>query len=124
MDNPVYYLQYAHARSCSLLKRWGGDVASLMVEPQALTDEHAGAVMAELRWFSATLAFAARERAPHRVAHWLISLASSLHSYYDKVPVLGGDAAGRPSRLALVAATRNALAVGLDLLGVNAPSKM
>lgn len=122
-DNPVYYLQYAHARSCTLLARWGGDCASLIVTPAALGAE-AREVLTELRWFVPTLQTAARERAPHRIAHWLIALASALHSYYDKVPVLGGDDAGRPSRLAVVAATRTALAVGLRLLGVAAPTKM
>lgn len=122
-ENPVYYIQYAHARSCSLLAKWGGDVASLSVDPTAYCAA-ATPVMTELRWFGDTLATAVRERAPHRIAHWLIALASTLHSYYDKVPVLGGDAAGRESRLALVAATRNALATGLELLGVSAPTKM
>lgn len=123
-DNPVYYLQYAHARSCSLLAKWGGDPATLTVTPAALATAPAAAVMTELRWFATTVTTAARERSPHRVAHWLIALAGALHSYYDKVPVLAGDTAGRPSRLALVAATRTALATGLGLLGVSAPARM
>ena len=124
-DNPVHYLRYAHARSCSLLAKWGGDCASLgAVEPAALADQAALAVLTELRWFPTTVAFAARERAPHRIAHWLIALASALHGYYDRVPVLAGDDAGRSSRLALVAATRLALANGLELLGIDAPNKM
>ena len=124
-DNPVYYLQYAHARGCSLLAKWGGDAATLAAPaPEHLADEHALRVLAELNWFAPALRQAAKQREPHRIAHWLIALAAALHGYYDHVPVLGGDEEGLPARLALVAATRQALAGGLALLGVSAPTKM
>ncbi len=123
-ENPVYYMQYAHARSCSLLKRWGGDITTLQVDPKMLTGAGAEQILAELRWFVPTLEIAARERAPHRIAHWLLALAGALHSFYDKVPILSGPAASRDSLIALVAATRQALANGLGLLGVEAPTKM
>ena len=124
-ENPVYYMQYAHARSCALLGRWGGDVSSLgKVNPASLDDRDARAVMTELRWFPTTVKTAAKERSPHRVAHWLVALASALHGFYDRVPVLAGDKAGLESRLALVEATRQALANGMGLLGVEAPNKM
>lgn len=124
-DNPVHYIQYAHARGCSLLAKWGGDVKDLPpVDPAHLADERAARVLAELNWFEPALRQAARQREPHRVAHWLIALAGALHGYYDHVPVLGGGEAGQPARLALVAATRQALACGLALLGAGAPTKM
>ncbi|MBF2735814.1 MAG: arginine--tRNA ligase [Betaproteobacteria bacterium AqS2] len=124
-DNPVHYIQYAHARGCSLLAKWGGRVEELpAADPAHLGDERAAKVLAELNWYEPTLRQAARQREPHRVAHWLIALAGALHGYYDHVPVLGGDEAGLPARLALVAATRQALACGLALLGAGAPTKM
>ena len=124
-ENPVHYMQYAHARSCTLLERWGGDVGDLgTVDPKHLEEDEAKAVMTELRWLGATVRTAARERSPHRIAHWLIALASALHGFYDRVPVLSGEAAALASRLALVAATRQALANGMGLVGVEAPNKM
>ena len=124
-ENPIYYLQYAHVRSCSLLEKWGGKKSAYVAtKPEHLADEHAQRVLAELNWFAPALRQAARQREPHRIAHWLIALASVLHGYYDHVPVLGGDQEGLPARLALVAATRQALANGLALLGIQAPTKM
>lgn len=125
-ENPVHYMQYAHARSCTLLEKWGGDAGALAggVDPAALGDGDSLAVMTELLWFGETVRTAARERAPHRVAHWLVAMASALHGFYDRVPVLGGPKEGLGSRLALVAATRQALANGMGLLGVEAPNKM
>ncbi len=125
-ENPVHYMQYAHARSCTLLEKWGGDVGSLAggVVPAALADADSLAVLTELIWFGETVRTAARERAPHRVAHWLVAMASALHGFYDRVQVLGGAEEGLESRLAVVAATRQALANGMGLLGVDAPNKM
>ena len=124
-DNPVYYIQYAHARICTLLAAWGGEVATLgNYDAAQLAEPEAAALAAELLWFEPMLGIAAREREPHRIAHWLIELAAALHRYYEKVPILKGPPAGLASRLALLGATRQALANGLGLLGVGAPFKM
>ena len=123
-DNPVYYMQYAHARICSLLERWGGDSTDLRADATALDDPSAQRLLTELCWFVPTLEVAAREQAPHRIAHLLLALAGALHGFYDKVPILNGPAQSRPSMLALAAATRQVLANGLGLLGVDAPTKM
>ena len=124
-DNPVHYLRYAHARSCGLLAKWGGDAGSLSVtDPDAIGGPEARELMAGLRWMAPTVRTSARELSPHRVAHWLISLSSAMHGFYDRNPVLKESGAARDSRLALVAATRVALANGLGLLGVDAPTRM
>ena len=124
-DNPVHYIQYAHARICTLLENWGGDVASLSdVSSGELAEPEAHALLAELLWFPPAVANAAREREPHRIAHGLISLAAALHRYYDRVPILKGAEAAMRSRLGLMRGAQHALANGLNLLGVSAPFRM
>lgn len=124
-DNPVYYIQYAHARICSVLNEWGGDVANLAsVSLAALDNEHEAALLQRLGEFPDTVAGAAQELAPHIVATYLKELAGDLHSYYNAHKFLVEDAAITEARLALVAATRQVLRNGLSLLGVSAPEKM
>ncbi len=124
-DNPVYYVQYAHARICSVLAAWGGDVASLKdVDLSALDSPAAQALMLLLAKYPAMLADAARDFAPHDVTFYLRELAASYHSYYDAERILVDDEAVKKARLALVAATAQVLHNGLKVLGVSAPQKM
>ena len=125
-DNPVYYVQYAHARVCSVLAQWGGDPATLAAEPQLALLTHARelALMQQLAAFPETVASAAAEFAPHAVAFYLRGLAGEFHSYYNAERMLVDDTKLRSARLALAVAVRQTLANGLALLGVSAPEKM
>ncbi|RZL55058.1 MAG: arginine--tRNA ligase [Variovorax sp.] len=128
-DNPVYYVQYAHARICSVLASWkekdGGDAAALKdVDLAALSTPAAQSLMLLLAKYPDMLAAAAKDFAPHDVAFYLRELAASYHSYYDAERILVDDEAVRNARLALVAATAQVLHNGLAMLGVSAPSKM
>jgi arginyl-tRNA synthetase len=124
-DNPVYYVQYAHARICSVLAAWGGDVQSLHdADLSVLASAPALALMLQLARYPAMLAAAAEDFAPHDVTFYLRDLASAYHSYYDAERILVDDEAVKRSRLALVAATGQVLRNGLAMLGVGAPEKM
>ena len=124
-DNPVYYVQYAHARICSVLTSWGGDTATLKdADLSALDSAPAQALMLLLAKYPAMLADAARDLAPHDVTFYLRELAASYHSYYDAERILVDDAVVKTARLALVAATAQVLHNGLAVLGVSAPQKM
>ncbi len=124
-DNPVYYVQYAHARICSVLASWGGDAASLAdADLSALDSAPAQALMLLLAKYPAMLSDAARDFAPHDVTFYLRELAASYHSYYDAERILVDDEAVKKARLALVKATAQVLHNGLAVLGVSAPQKM
>jgi arginyl-tRNA synthetase len=124
-DNPVYYVQYAHARICSVLASWGGDVATLReVDLSALDTPAAQSLMLLLARYPGMLTDAARDFAPHDVTFYLRELAAAYHSYYDAERILVDDEAVRRARLALVAATAQVLHNGLAVLGVSAPQKM
>ena len=124
-DNPVFYVQYAHARICSVLAAWGGDVASLRdVDLSALDGPQAQALMLQLSKYPEMLTGAAEGFAPHDVTFYLRELASAYHSYYDAERILVDDEAVKLARLALVAATAQVLHNGLAVLGVSAPQKM
>jgi arginyl-tRNA synthetase len=124
-ENPVYYIQYAHARICSVLEQWGGDVCSLVeADLSPLQSAHELALMQRLSEFPETLENAANELAPHLIAYYLKDLAGDLHSYYNAEKFLVEDKAVRHARLALVGATRQVLQGGLQLLGVSAPNEM
>jgi arginyl-tRNA synthetase len=127
-DNPVYYVQYAHARICSILSTWrasGGDTASLAsVDLAALDSAPAQALMVLLAKYPAMLSDAARDFAPHDVTFYLRELAACYHSYYDAERILVDDERVKLARLALVAATAQVLHNGLHVLGVDAPEKM
>src|SRR5450830_1655578 len=124
-DNPVYYVQYAHARICSVLAAWGGDVASLAsVDLSPLEGPQAQALMLQLAKYPDMLTAAAQDFAPHDVTFYLRDLAASYHSYYDAERILVDDEPVKLARLALVAATARVLHNGLAVLGVSAPSKM
>ena len=128
-DNPVYYVQYAHARICSVLRAWadkdGGDVAQLKdVDLSALDSPQAQALMLLLAKYPDMLSAAAHDFAPHDVTFYLRDLAASYHSYYDAERILVDDEAVKKARLALVAATAQVLHNGLQVLGVSAPTSM
>ena len=124
-DNPVYYVQYAHARICSVLSQWGGnatELASADLAPLGLERELS--LAQQLGEFPEMLADAAREFAPHAVAFYLRELAGGFHSYYNAERILVADAQLRHARLALTLAVSQVLQNGLALLGVSAPEKM
>ncbi len=124
-DNPVYYVQYAHARICSVLTAWGGDVAALQgVDLSALDGTQAQALMLQLAKYPEMLTAAAADEAPHDVTFYLRDLAASYHSYYDAERILVDDETVKLARLALVAATAQVLHNGLAVLGVSAPRRM
>jgi arginyl-tRNA synthetase len=124
-DNPVYYVQYAHARICSVLASWGGDVADLKsVDLSPLTSPQALSLMLLLAKYPEMLTAAAEGFAPHDVTFYLRELAASYHSYYDAERILVDDEPVKHARLALVAATAQVLHNGLAVLGVSAPVKM
>jgi arginyl-tRNA synthetase len=125
-ENPVYYVQYAHARLCSVLREWGGDVASLAgADLSALGTPHEAALAQALAQFPEVLERAAREFSPHLVSFFLHDeLAARLHTYYNAERFLVEDESVKLARLALVAATRQVLANGLAVLGVSAPERM
>ncbi|SNR79801.1 arginyl-tRNA synthetase [Methylobacillus rhizosphaerae] len=124
-DNPVYYIQYAHARICSVLNEWSGDIAGLeKADLSVLSTEHETVLMQRLSEFPELVANAAEELAPHMVATYLKDLAGDLHSYYNAHKFLVDDVTVTSARMALVSATRQVLRNGLSLLGVSAPEKM
>ena len=124
-ENPVYYVQYAHARVCSVFNQWGGDANALRAaDVSRLTSERELTLAQRISEFPEILAEAARELSPHSVAFYLRSLAADFHSYYNAERILVDDENLRAARLALCAAARQALANGLSLLGVSAPEKM
>ena len=124
-DNPVYYVQYAHARICSVLASWGGDLSVLgATDLAALAGSQAQALLAQIAKYPDMLRDAADGMAPHDVAFYLRDLAASYHSYYDAERILVDDESVKLARLALIAATAQVLRNGLAILGVDAPERM
>jgi arginyl-tRNA synthetase len=128
-ENPVYYVQYAHARICSVINEWksryGADEAVLpSVDLSPLDSERAMALLQKLAEYPDMLTHAADELAPHAVAFYLRDLAGEFHSFYNAERVLVDDEGPRNARIALLAATRQVLANGLAVIGVSAPAKM
>ena len=124
-ENPVYYVQYAHARVCSVVTQWGGDTDALKTVPlTALTEERELSLMKRLAEYPDIVSLAAREFAPHQVAYYLRELAGEFHGYYNSTRFLVAEEPVKLARLALATATRQLLRNGLSLLGVSAPEKM
>ncbi|MBC7803422.1 MAG: arginine--tRNA ligase [Candidatus Parcubacteria bacterium] len=124
-ENPVYYVQYAHARISSMLSQWGGSTQSLIhASLNCLGGAKESLLAQRLAEFPEMLGAAADELAPHAVAFYLRALAGEFHSYYNAERILVEEEALRIARLALCAAVRQTLANGLALLGVSAPEKM
>ena len=139
-SNPVYYVQYAHARICSILRK-AGEARGMNVESAGveeivaelglddvdlspLAHESELALMRKMADFSELVAGAARDRAPFRLTHYAQELAGLFHSFYGNCRVLGEEESVEKARLALVDSTRIVLALSLDLLGVSAPERM
>ncbi len=124
-DNPVYYVQYAHARVCSVLEQWGGVAERLAVaDPSPLVTGQEVALLSRLIEYPAIVENAARELTPHLIAFYLKDLAGEFHSYYNATRVLVPEEPVKLARLALTVAARQVLRNGLALLGVSAPEKM
>jgi len=128
-DNPVFYVQYAHARIQSVLTQWHsqfqGDRSQLAtVDLQPLDTAPAQALMRALEAYPDTLALAARDLAPHDITFYVRDLAAAYHRYYDAERVLVPEPAIRDARVALVAAVAQVLANALTILGVSAPQSM
>ena len=142
-SNPVYYVQYAHARICSILRKAAGEEAAAKalagemttdelaaqvvpanVDLSVLTDESELALMRKMDDFGELVALAARDRAPFRLTHYAQELAAAFHQFYTNCHVLGVDQPVQEARLALCDATRTVFALALSLLGVSAPQQM
>lgn len=124
-DNPVYYVQYAHARICSILSVAGVDTPKAAdVDLSLLTEENERVLIRKLAEWPQEVADAARELAPYHLAYYAKELANAFHSFYNSCKVLTDDAALRDARLALVDCTRITLRNVLTLLGLSAPERM
>jgi len=124
-ENPVYYIQYAHARICSVIAQWQGDEHELTrVDLSVLSSPHETTLMQRLSEFPEVVELAGHELAPHLVANYLKDLAGDLHSFYNDNKILVEDDVIKLARLALVNAVKQVLQNGLALLGVSAPEKM
>ncbi|TXI24114.1 MAG: arginine--tRNA ligase [Nitrosomonas sp.] len=124
-DNPVYYVQYAHARINSVITQWGEAVSILSNAPtDSLSNEAELTLIQKLIDYPDTLEAAAKERAPHFLAFYLKDLASAFHSYYNSTRFLVPEQELKLARLALIAAIQQVIANGLNLLGVTAPNEM
>ena len=124
-DNPVYYVQYAHARVCSVLEQWGEDPAMLhTADMSPLTEPAELSLLQKLIDYPEMVEAAAKELSPHLIAFYLRELASEFHSYYNATRFLVPEIPLRLARLGLIAAIRQILSNGLKLLGVSAPGKM
>ncbi|GAB3511931.1 arginine--tRNA ligase [Pseudoxanthomonas daejeonensis] len=128
-DNPVFYVQYAHARVAALLRQcaekgYAYDQANALSRLALLDDEGSLSLMVELSRWPETVEAAGQSLEPHLIAQYLRDLAYAFHTWYANTPVLVEDADLRDARLALALAVRQALANGLGLLGVSAPERM
>ena len=121
-ENPVFYVQYAHARICSVLRQWQGEAQA--ANPALLTAPTELALMTLLAEYPAMLTRAAQDLTPHDVAFYLRDLAGAFHSYYAAERFLVDDGALRAARMALLSATRQVIANALGVLGVSAPEQM
>jgi arginyl-tRNA synthetase len=124
-DNPVYYIQYAHARIAGVIKQWGGDIAQLNTIPiDGLKSSQELILIKRLSEFPEIVLHASVELAPHTIANYLKDCAADLHSYYNDTKFLVENEQEKLARLTLISATQIVLKNGLNLLGVNAPDKM
>ncbi len=124
-ENPVYYIQYAHARICSILKASANLLPqAAAADPRVLTAPSEFALMQRLAEYPDTVALATQELAPHHIAFWLRDCAADFHAWYNAERVLVDNDALKLARLRLAQATRQVIASGLALLGVSAPERM
>ena len=127
-ENPVYYIQYAHARVCSLLAQWDGEANAEAALAEAnlscLDNPHELELAARLGEFPEVIVSAANELAPHIIAFYLKDLAAGFHSYYNAERMLVDDVALKNARIALATAVRQVIRNGLAILGVSCPQSM
>jgi arginyl-tRNA synthetase len=128
-ENPVYYIQYAHARVASVMKQLGArglsfDRAEGLAGASLLSGPHEQAVLGSLVRYPEVLEQAALNRAPHAIVHYLRELANTFHTYYNAEQFIVGDSGTRNARLALVIGVQQVIRNGLGLLGVSAPESM
>ncbi|MCD6027646.1 MAG: arginine--tRNA ligase [Solimicrobium sp.] len=133
-ENPVYYVQYAHARICSVLDKVGAEIIRSALNQQneregeldlsLLTTPREAGLLAKLAEYPESLERALDELGPHQIAFYLRELAGEMHSYYNAERILVDDEALKKARVALLLATKQVLQNGLKLIGVSAPSKM
>jgi arginyl-tRNA synthetase len=128
-DNPVYYVQYAHARICSVLaqaaeKGISAEISEGPTNLEHLAEEHEQALLKTLSRYPEVLEAAALNEEPHQLSHYVRELANDFHTYYNAHQFLVADDALRDARLKLILAVRQVLRNGLNLLGVSAPEKM
>jgi arginyl-tRNA synthetase len=128
-ENPVYYVQYAHARVCSVFRQlqekgYAHDRELGESNVERLTEPHEKALIRRVTYYPELLEKAARELEPHQLAHYLRDLAGDFHTYYNAHTFIVDDGGLRNARLNLVAATRQVIENGLKLLGVSAPERM
>ena len=124
-ENPVYYVQYAHARICSILLQADTQLSAIhQASGETLSAPTEQVLLKRLAQFPGLVQQAARELSPHLVAFWLRDCASDFHAWYNAERVLVEDQATKLARLRLADATRQVIANGLDLLGVSAPERM
>ncbi len=128
-DNPIYYIQYAHARVCSALRKleekgWQYDQELGLQQLALLSTNHELSLLTSLSRYPEVIEAAALAHEPHQVCHYLRELANDFHTYYNEHKILVDEAPLRNARLALSQATRQVIANGLGLLGVSAPQSM
>ncbi|MDJ0806294.1 MAG: arginine--tRNA ligase [Gammaproteobacteria bacterium] len=128
-DNPVYYIQYAHARICSVLQQAAEKSIDIELTEgtqnlEQLTESHEQALLVSLAKYPEVVEAAALNEEPHQLTHYLRELANDFHTYYNSHKFLIEDAALRDARMKLILATRQVLRNGLNLLGISAPEKM
>jgi len=128
-DNPVYYIQYAHARICSILRKlneqglsW--DQANGLANLDALSEDQEKLLANKLARFPEIISVAGTQNAPHMIANYLHELASDFHTYYNSHKTIVEDANLRDARICLTQAVRQVIANGLDLMGISAPEEM
>ena len=128
-DNPVYYIQYAHARVASVFRQlaeralsWNRDAGADAL--QLLGEVHEKALMSTISRYPEVLELAANNRAPQHLVHYLRDLANEFHTYYNAHIFIVDDEALRNARLALIVAVQTVIANGLEVLGVSAPDSM
>jgi len=125
-DNPVYYIQYAHARICSIFRQAEENKLAVGKQPELslLTDEAELDLIKKIEEYPEEIERAARDYAPQRIARYSYDLAALFHSFYNKCRIVGVDAPLAEARLALVTVTAHVIKHSLGLLGVSAPEHM
>ena len=124
-DNPVFYIQYAHARICKVLEEWGGDISTLKLDTSSVLNSQAELkLIKSISIYPEILLQATDETAPHQIANFLKDCAAELHSYYNDSKFLVKDDKLKIARLCLINSAKHVLKNGLGLLGIEAPQRM